>query len=78
MDNNSKSLFKPTCGLMSMCITLAATAIVIQDAYAARAAAFASDEPLPCIMEWLSPLALIFLGAGYLISAAVAFLNLRK
>ena len=61
--------------LTPLCITLAATAIVLQNAFAARTAASASDEPLQPLMDWLSPAAIAFLGAGYIVSILMLCYN---
>ena len=62
--------------LTPLCITFAATAIVLQNAFAARTSASASDESLQPFTDWLSPAAAAFLGAGYLVSILMLCYNL--
>ena len=62
MDNSNRS------GIISLCITLAATALVLQDAYSSRSLLHSGQETLPSLLGSISPAATAFLAAGYVVS----------
>ena len=65
-------------GLLPLCLSLLATAIVLQTAAQTREMTIFDDTVAPPIISYIHPAAWIFLLLGYAVSCAALFLALRK
>lgn len=77
MSNPETRSIRATVAFMPLCMTFLATALVLQDAFTARASAIVDDGALSSIMLWIHPAAMVMLLAGYGISILSLILSIR-
>ena len=72
------SPWKMSLSLLPLCVMLAATALVVQNAHALQLSITPDDALLPPILDFIQPAADIILATGYIIALIVIYVTFFK